>query len=212
MESPNVLPFFDDPGKFFGNCDIGDKEAPRHIVEAQEPRYQYHAILTKDVGQVSGEDFLRYTRRLVAICYRVYRRAEWELTADSRGPISFYISSSGKYQKPPYFTNDVSQLNEKVFLAMFRMSYFMKLRVNQRPISGRQPSSYAKIFWHCYKPDMLFVAARRDHRDDYRGTAAALEGLLSRKFLYVPKMAPTDGFSVDLGMDIYNREEMELPS
>ena len=212
MKSLNVLPFFGDPGEFFGGCEIGEKDAPSFMVDGEQPQYQYHAVVTKNVGQVSWEDFLRYARRLIAICYRAYRLAEWELIVDSRGPISFRVCSNWKDDKTPYFTTHFSQLNEKVFMTMFKASYIMKLRISQKAISGRRPSSYAKIFWHCLKPDTLFIAARRYDRDDYLGTAARAEELLFRKLLFVKGMALTDGFTADLGMDAYNKKEMELPS
>ncbi len=204
-----VVPIFDDPG-FFGGCKISVDEAPREVVEKEEPAYDYYAVVWKYSGQVEAEDFLRLARRLTVLCFQVYGRAVVELRAAPRVLSNFHAPIGARSDLPhpdPRF--DVSRLSYDAFRAIFASSFSVGLRIAQKTTCWGEGVAHALIEWSGHKPDLLLLSAHRGSAHDPRTGGGQLEKLLLRKLFHVRGMPPDHRFDVNLGFEAYNEATFE---
>ena len=208
LVTAKILPIFEDPG-FFGGCRIGADEAPADIIGEELRSCGYYAVLIKDSGRIEADDFLSYARRFAVLCFQVYKRATWELRGDIDNTFNFLPRTE---DEPPSFTaySGISALNYRVYKEMFDSMYSMGLCIRQRPMCRCQTPSEALIEWSCKRPETIFLSADGGMPDNPRTSDGRLEKLLLRKMFFVSGTPPNHRFSVNLGLENYNDEMLQL--
>ena len=161
---------------------VNGEDAPQFVQEKVEPITSCDVILKKRIGRITADDFLKYSRRLMVLCSKIYQDSKLDLRKDkhvSLGLEAFISGGSGdRTAGTPGVMIDANRPPVELFREMFENSCSMSLKIMPMVLSDKHCHPFAQVEWTRDSPRTIVFFAQDGGRHDLEGDQRPLEELL----------------------------------
>lgn len=161
-----------------------DRELPRDIARMFRHESMFHGVVIKRIGVVTASDFVRWSRRLVAVCLSVHPEMQVEFNSDFHG--------------------DAESVSLEYFKDVFDFENVTILRVCKP-----HTSTFASVSFHRRLPRVIEFYAQDGYRYGYlegeetttsTPVDGSIERAMERAMFFVPGSAPSMNWGVRVGI------------
>lgn len=162
---------------------VDGNDVPQCVQEKVEPITSCDVILKKRIGCITADDFLKYSRRLMVLCNKIYQENKLELQKkDKRVPFGLEAFISGgpgdRTAGTLGATIDVDRPTVEQFRDMFEGSSSMTLKITPMVLDDKHRHSFARVEWTRDSPRTIVFFAQDGCIYDLEGGQRPLEELL----------------------------------